>query len=328
MKRDKAGSFLYNHCRMDDIFLSKIKEADIITIFSHHFPDGDAVGTAMGLKCVLKNAFPDKQVYCVGEDVKKWVHAFGLHDAVSDETIRNSLGIAVDHNAIRRVGDQRAATCKAFLRFDHHVEGEELYDCPAICDVDAVSASQVVLAWCIRVGLPVPKEAVTDFLTAFLDDSVQYTDANRPADYDKQLKIMLDLGGDLEAAKSKAYWRDPADAAYEKLLLARMKQEDGICWAVMHDEDYTDVGLTYPGAGSKSSFLLKNSTAHAALLFTYCGGEVRLSARSNDTYSVEALCAHYGGGGHEQAAGMIFKASEFNLDDILAEAKKRVKKHK
>ena len=311
---------------MDEFFLSQIKAANIITIYSHHFPDGDAVGTAMGLKCVLKNAFPEKEVYVVGEDVKKWVHAFGLHDAVSDETIRNSLGIVVDHNAIRRCGDQRASTVKSMLRFDHHVEGEELYPCPAICEPDAVSASQVALAWCLRVGLRIPKEAILDFLVAFLDDSVQYTDANRPADYDKQLKIMLDLGGDLEKAKSMAYWRDPADAAYEKLLLQRMKEEDGICWAYMRDEDYLGVGLTYPAAGARSSFLLKNSNAHAALLFTSCAGEVRLSARSNDTYSVEALCAHFGGGGHEQAAGMIFKASDFNLEEVLAEAKRRVKK--
>ena len=312
---------------MDDYFLSQIKEADIITIYSHHFPDGDAVGSAMGLKCVLKNAFPDKEVYALGEDVRKWVHAFGLHDAVSDQTVARSLGIVVDHNAIRRVGDKRASMAKKLLRFDHHIEGNELYDCPAICDIDAVSASQVVLAWCLRVGLPVPQEAVQDFLIAFLDDSVQYTDANRPADYYDQLKIMLDLGGDLEAAKSMAFWRDPAESAYEKLLLEKMKEEDGICWAVMHDEDYLNVGLTYPAAGTKSSFLLKNCNAHAALLFTYCAEEIRLSARSNDTYSVEALCAHFGGGGHEQAAGMIFQAKDFDLDEVIREAKSRVKKY-
>ena len=311
---------------MDEFFLSQIKAADIITIYSHHFPDGDAVGTAMGLKCVLKNAFPDKQVYALGEDVRKWVHAFGPHDAVDDETVRNSLAIVVDHNAIRRVGDPRAATAKGMLRFDHHIAGAELYQCPTICEPAAVSASQVVLAWCLRVGLAVPQEAVQDFLIAFLDDSVQYTDANRPIDYDEQLKIMIDLGGDLKYAQSMAYWRDPADAAYEKLLLQKMHQEDGICWAYMTDEDYMGVGLPYPAAGAKSSFLLKNSNAHAALLFTRCAGEVRLSARSNDSYSVEALCAHFGGGGHEQAAGMIFKAGTFNLDEVLTEAKKRVKK--
>ncbi len=312
---------------MDDYFLKQISEADIITIYSHHFPDGDAVGTAMGLKSVLKNAFPEKQIYVLGEDVRKWVHAFGPHDAASDETVAQSLGIVVDHNAVRRCGDKRVTTVRNLLRFDHHIEGVELYQCPAICDTGAVSASQVVLAWCLRVGLEVPKEAIRAFLIAFLDDSVQYTDANRPEDYDKQLKIMLDLGGDLASAMSDAYWRDPAEEAYEELLLQRMKEEDGICYAYMKDEDYIGVGLPYPAAGAKSSFLLKHSHAHAALLFTRCAGEVRLSARSNDSYSVEALCAHFGGGGHEQAAGMIFKLEDFDIDEVLREAKSRVKKH-
>ena len=311
---------------MDDYFLKLIKEADIITIYSHHFPDGDAIGTAMGLKSVLSHAFPEKKVYALGEDVRKWVNAFGLNDAVDDETVANSLGIVVDHNAARRAGDPRVLTTRKLIRFDHHVVGDELYDCPSICQPEAVSASQVVLAWCLRVGLEIPKDAIRAFLIAFLDDTLQYTDANRPADWEKQYQIMIDLGGDPVEARKCTQWKDPAEAAYEALLLQRMKEEDGICYAVMHDDDYINIGYTYPAAGAKSSFLLKHCHSHAALLFTYCADEIRLSARSNDNYSVEALCAQFGGGGHEQASGAIFTKANFDLDAVLAEAKRRVKK--
>ena len=311
--------------RMDDFFYRLIKESPIITIYSHHFPDGDSVGTAMGLKSVLLNAFPDKKIYCLGEDVRKWVHAFGPHDAADDQAVKESLGIVVDHSAPRRAGDKRVLTTKNLIQFDHHIPNVEHYECPCICDPEAVSASQVVLAWCLRAGLAIPKDAIQAFLIAFLDDSVQYTDANRPADWDEQYKIMLDLGGEPEEARKLAYWKDPAESAYEQLLLKRMVEEDGICYAIMKDEDYMNLDYPYPAAGAKSSWLLKNSHARAALLFTYCADEIRLSARSNDDYSVEALCAHFGGGGHEQAAGMIFHSDNFDLEEILKEAKRRVK---
>lgn len=310
---------------MDTLFLDEIKKADIITIYSHHFPDGDAVGSAMGLRIVLAKAFPEKKIFVLGEDVKKWVRVFGPHDAASDEDVANSLGIVVDHSEMRRCGDSRVATVRRLIRFDHHIEGPDAYTCPAICEVDAVSASQVVLAWCLRVGLEVPKEAVQAFLIAFADDSVQYTPANRPIDYEKQLKIMIDLGGDFASADANARWKDPADIAYEELLLKRKVEEDGICYAYMEDNDYLSLGISYPTAGVKSSFLLAHSTARAVLLFTCCAGEVRLSARSRDDYSVEALCAHFGGGGHEQAAGCIFKAETFDLQEVVDEAKRRAK---
>ena len=316
---------VYNLSQMDTLFLNEIKKADIITIYSHHFPDGDAVGTAMGLRSVLAAAFPEKKIFVLGEDVKKWVRVFGPHDGASDEDVANSLGIVVDHNGPRRCGDRRVATVRQLLRFDHHIDAGDSYPCPTICEVDAVSASQVVLSWCLRVGLPIPKDAIQAFMIAFADDSVQYTEANRPIDYEKQLQIMVDLGGDFAAADACARWKDPAEAAYEKLLLERKVEEGGICYALMVENDYLSIGLSYPAAGVKSSFLLDNTNCRAVLLFTCCAGEVRLSARSKDDYSVEALCAHFGGGGHEQAAGVIFKAENFDLKTVVEEAKRRAK---
>ena len=47
--------------------LQKIKEYDKIVIHRHSTPDGDAMGSQLGMKAILRENFPEKQVYAVGD---------------------------------------------------------------------------------------------------------------------------------------------------------------------------------------------------------------------------------------------------------------------
>ena len=47
--------------------LNKIKEYNRIIIHRHVRPDGDCMGCQMGLKYLLKNTFPEKEIYAVGD---------------------------------------------------------------------------------------------------------------------------------------------------------------------------------------------------------------------------------------------------------------------
>ena len=45
---------------------SELEKADSIVIFGHKNPDGDCVGSVLGMKHALKTLFPTKKVYAVG----------------------------------------------------------------------------------------------------------------------------------------------------------------------------------------------------------------------------------------------------------------------
>ena len=47
--------------------LSKIKEYKRIIIHMHIRPDGDCYGAGFGLKGIIQESFPEKEVYVVGE---------------------------------------------------------------------------------------------------------------------------------------------------------------------------------------------------------------------------------------------------------------------
>ena len=311
---------------LNELFLKEIENAEDIIIFAHHFPDGDCVGSEMGLKKILLENFPNKRVYAIGENSKKWAMLLGVTDIVDDSTIQNGLCIVVDHNSINRCGDKRITMAKKGLRFDHHIEGYNPYLFPALVDPDAVSASQIILEWAMDMGLKIPVDAVNDLFTAFLDDKKQYSSSNLPDCYKVMEGLFQSLGGDYELCRSRVLYTPPEEVAYEAKILEKKVEEKGVCYAVMDERHYYDLGLDYEQAGNKSSFLLKNTECEIALLFTHHRDEIRLSARSRSDYSVQRLCARFGGGGHHQAAGATFKMKDHMPIEVILSAQEDLKK--
>lgn len=290
----------------DELFYQQIKESPSIVIFSHHFPDGDCLGSMNGLRRALRALFPEKKIYGLAERSKKWEMFFECGDEVSDDVIADSLAIIVDHNSMDRVCDKRVRLAKKGIRFDHHIGGKVPYSFPALCDIDACSASEVILKWFLRLDLPIPTQSVQDFYIAFLDDTLQYTVHNAPAQLNEIDAAFQRLGGDKEKASYAVAYKSPAVAAYEGLIKQRRVERCGIAYAIMKEEDYLPLDISYEEVGAKSTVLGEESEADVLLLFTHAPDEIRLSARSRKDFSVEALCKYFGGGGHIQAAGAVF----------------------
>ena len=53
--------------------LEKIKEYNRIIIHHHIRPDGDCIGSQMGMKHLIKATYPEKEVYAVGGDVPPYL---------------------------------------------------------------------------------------------------------------------------------------------------------------------------------------------------------------------------------------------------------------
>ena len=60
--------------------VEKIKQYDRIIITRHIRPDGDCIGSSMGLRSIIKTTFPDKEVYCVADDEAEYVKFFNKED--------------------------------------------------------------------------------------------------------------------------------------------------------------------------------------------------------------------------------------------------------
>ena len=80
--------------------LKAIQDYDTIIIHRHNNPDGDAMGSQVGLKHLILNNFPGKTVYMVGDAPKHYSFMEdSVMDEIPDETYRGALAIILDTSA-------------------------------------------------------------------------------------------------------------------------------------------------------------------------------------------------------------------------------------
>ena len=89
--------------------INEIKKYNRIIIHRHTNPDGDAIGSQVGMKELLKKNFPEKEVYAVGDPAGRYAFIKGsTPDVIPDEYYNGALAIVLDTSAS---ADQRRTVC-------------------------------------------------------------------------------------------------------------------------------------------------------------------------------------------------------------------------
>ena len=114
---------------MFEAILQTIQAYDTIIIHRHNRPDGDAMGSQLGLKHLILENYPQKTVYVVG-DAPGY---FGfMEDAVMDEipdsAYSGALACILDSAAPHLISDDRYTLAEKAIRIDHHIFCQQIAD--------------------------------------------------------------------------------------------------------------------------------------------------------------------------------------------------------
>ena len=98
-----------------------------VIIHRHKNPDGDALGAQMGLKQILIDTYPDKEIYAVGDMTPRYTFMVtSPMDELDDSAYEGALAIVLDTSAKALISDERYAIATANARIDHHIFCEEI----------------------------------------------------------------------------------------------------------------------------------------------------------------------------------------------------------
>ncbi|MCF6515809.1 bifunctional oligoribonuclease/PAP phosphatase NrnA [Lactobacillus sp. S2-2] len=127
---------------IQQLILEKIKAYKNIIIHRHAHPDPDAMGSQNGLAEILKESFPEKNIYRVGKqyDTFNWI---GESDDVSDDIYSDALVIVVDTANQPRVDDMRYDTGDYLIKIDHHPNDDQFGDLMLVQE-NASSTSEII----------------------------------------------------------------------------------------------------------------------------------------------------------------------------------------
>ena len=295
--------------------ISKIEQYDSIVIFGHLNPDGDCYGSQIALRNILRNAYPNKQVYCVGSGLKKFFDIIGKMDIVSDETIANSLAIVVDSNDLYRCEDQRAWKALDFAKIDHHIDTFTFKEGAEVIDDNATSTCELIYRFAKENNFEIDLISASALYLGLMTDTGRFQFANNFVRMFGIARDLCDLGVDPILLNKTNNLVPEITLSIKSFIYSHVtKDKRGIVYAIATKKDREELGVTSAQIVGNTSLISYVSGYPIWLIISETDiGGMQVEMRSS-IFNVQQIATHFGGGGHNFAAGFTIK--EFKQEII------------
>ena len=307
--------------------LKYIKKYNRIIIFGHQRPDGDCIGSQYGLYYILKDSFPEKEIYISGES-SDYVSFIGSPSFVADELLEGSLAICVDSATSERISDSRFNKCNFVIKIDHHVVVDEYGDY-AIVDDKAAACAQIIIDFYLQYKdiLKMSANAATALYVGISTDTGRFKYDCVTSKTFNYAAILLDHGVDLSYVDNNLSVETLESLKLRGYCLSNfIMSNDGFAYIKMTRDVIEKFGVSDETAASMVSAISTIEGCPVWAMFIEYPTEIRIRLRSRGPI-INLLAEKYGGGGHPKAAGAHLDCWD-DLDKFVLDANNLVKEYK
>jgi len=284
---------------------NKIKEYKTIIILPHGRPDGDCIGTSMGLKDMLQNTYPDKKVYVSGEETD-YVKFLGRTDTIDDEVFEGALVIAVDTSGKDRIADQRVDQGDFLIKIDHHIN-ENPYGDLEYVDTSRPAAALIILDLytLFENEYTLTSLGAKALYTGILTDTGRFKYSGVDGDTFRSVAKLYDIGLDTNNIHRHLETQSEALVRFKGYVLLNYKKtENGVAYIEITHELIEEFGVSIEEASSLVNELgIFDDCPVWALFAEYEEKIVRARLRSKGP-AVNKVANRFDGGGHAMASGV------------------------
>ena len=310
--------------------LEKIKEYNKIIIFRHFRPDGDAIGSTMGLREFLRASFPEKTVLVLNADMSDYLAFLGGEDEpIADEEYADALAIIVDTGTADRASNKKFTLCREVVKIDHHIDDKPYGDISWVEDFRSSSCEMIVKFYdTFRDELKMTKEAATFLYCGMVTDSGRFHFRSVSGETLRLAGILLDVGIDIDTLYAQLYLRDFDSLKLESYVYEKMQMtESGVAYIYVDRAMQERFGLTQEESSAVVSHLenIRGSLIWIAFIDNK-DGSIRVRLRSRFV-TVNELASKYHGGGHDCASGATCYSHE-EMQALIADAEALHAKYK
>ncbi len=312
--------------------LQKIKDYDRIMLFRHVRNDGDCVGATKGLKAILQQSFPEKEIYLIDRDTAAYLEFLGPEDEdVADEIYAEALGIVLDTASEARISNKKYRLCQEIIKIDHHIPLES-YGALNWVEEDRSSCCEMIVDFyeTFPDELKITSEAATYLYTGMVTDSGRFKYDGISGETMRRAGTLLDVGVDTATLYARLYLEAYEYLKFKAHIYNRMQiTENGVAYIYIDRAMQEEFGLSLEQAsacvGNLDSIrgcicwmaFIENSDAE---------GSIRVRLRSRFVH-INALAEQYRGGGHACASGATLYSQE-EVQELLQKADALVKEYK
>ena len=303
----------------------EIKKAKKIVLARHVGPDPDAMGSTMGLKELILNTFPDKQVYVVGTPASKFNY-LGMVDKFSED-MYDALLIVTDTPDSKRVDGVDARRFSKSIKIDHHPFIEEFCQIEWIDD-SASSASQMIIELAYYTNLKLTKDAAEKLFVGLVSDTNRFLFKYSTAKtFDLVSYLLEETDLDITKAYEKMYMRSFKEVRFQGFMQQNMKiTENKVGYIVVEEDDLKkfEVDPATPGNMINEFNYIDEILVWVSFTYDKDLETYRVSIRSRGPV-INGVASKFNGGGHIYASGARVKKDK--IDELVLALDNEIKEY-
>ena len=303
--------------------IALIEKYDRIIIHRHKNPDGDAVGSQLGLYHIIKDTYPHKEVYVVGDMTPRY--AFMLTnpmDEIGDELYSGALAIILDTSAKSLISDDRYTLAEATARMDHHLFVEKIAD-EEVVATSYESCAGLVAKMAQECGLTVSPVAAKALYTGIITDSGRFRyDSTSPETF-RVAAFLMERNFDTADIYKNLYADELSFIQLRaKFVLKIQLATKKVAYIYTDKAEAESYGAdSFTLSRGMVNVMGEIRGVESWVNFTETNEGVLCEIRSN-THNINPIAVKYGGGGHQKASGATLKDRDEAmalLSDLIAQ---------
>ncbi len=296
-----------------------------ITVLGHVYPDGDAIGSVLGIAIAIKEAGWEVEASWPNpfEVPHKYAFLPGMDLLVPPEKLTaDSIVVTLDCASAARLEEleERALNSLGLINIDHHLDNTRFGSINLI-EPEASATAEIIYRYSADLNFRINKEAALCLYTGIVTDTGRFQFRNTTATTLTVASEMVAMGVEPNTIYENVYQSD--SLAYirlsgEVITKAVFDQQLGLIYGCVTQSDLRDFGVNMNETEDLIDDLraLKGHVI-AALFKERDDGKIRVSLRSRVEFDIGAIARKLGGGGHRVAAG--YTSTKGTLEETIEE---------
>lgn len=289
---------------MFEKIMDDIRNAGTIILHRHNNPDGDALGSQIGLWSLLKHAFPEKTVYKVGDGAGRYAFMKEcVMDEVPDAAFDGALCIILDSGSEHLVSDKRCQKAARTARIDHHLF------CGQFCDDEVIDSSfesccGMIALMAEEQGLSLTPLAAESLYTGMVTDSGRFRFDSVGARTLRLAARLREVPFDTNAMYRNLYSEDLSSLKRRSAFIDRIQlTEHRVAWVYTDAAGVAAMGVTpFDVSRGMVNTMADLKGVRVWVNFAEAPEGVFCELRGSGV-NVNPIAVKYGGGGHAAASG-------------------------
>ncbi len=300
---------------MFEAVLEQIKKYPRIILHRHSKPDGDALGSQIGMKHILLANFPEKEVFMVGDGAGRYSFMDdSVMDEIPDSAYEGALAIILDTSSPGLISDDRYSLAAKTVRLDHHLFIEQIAN-EEVIGTDFESCCGLITAFVMESGLTLPPLAAKSLFTGMVTDSGRFRYDCATAQTFRLAAFLMEHGVNLNEIYGALYADDFEFIRLRAQMVLKIQfTPHKVAYIYTTKKEVADYGVdTFTISRGMVNIMSDIKGVSIWVNFTETDNGVLVELRSSK-YNINTIAVKYGGGGHEKASGATLR----DYDEAMA----------